>query len=235
MLTPEQAESVREQFLEQIEKLPEEQRAELREQIENATAEQLEAFMKQQSSGQEGGGECLFCGIGKGNVETIKVYENNFVVAFLDITPAVPGQTIIIPKEHYQFIFQIPDMILWEMIRIMKMAMPVIVNATKCQGISVYIAQGPAAGQRIGHAAINLIPRFEGDKSAFMWERKEVAKDELEKVAKDIKLGIDKTVSEEKASIEKKVRGETRTAASAAGKIPVPEPERLQEFPRRRA
>jgi histidine triad (HIT) family protein len=190
--------------------------------------------MKQQSSGQEGGGECLFCGIGKGNVETIKVYENNFVVAFLDITPAVPGQTIIIPKEHYQFIFQIPDMILWEMIRVMKMAMPIIVNATKCQGISVYIAQGPAAGQRIGHVAINLIPRFEGDKSAFMWERKEVAKEELDKIAKEIKLGIDKTVSEEKASIEKKVRREAQ-AKPATGKSEVPSPsEKLQEFPRRR-
>jgi len=68
-----------------------------------------------------------------------------------------------------------------------------------------------------------------------MWERKEVAKDELDKIAKEIKLGIDKAVSEEKASIEKKVRQETMPAASAAGKIPVPEPEKLQEFPRRRA
>ena len=233
MITPEQLENVKAQIKTQVKdaNLPEEQTTDFLEWLEHASSEEVEEFLRKQ---QAQSGECLFCGIGKGGVETIKVYENTFVVAFLDITPAVSGQTIIIPKEHYQFIFQIPDMILWEMTRVMKMAMPIIVNATKCQGISVYIAQGPAAGQRVGHVAINLIPRFENDKSTFMWERKEVAKDELEKVAKEIKLGIDKTVSEEKAKIEKALKGEIEE--KPAGKLEVPSPsEKLQEFPRRRA
>ena len=224
MLTEEQAESVREQILEQIERLPEEQREGLKEQFENATAEQLEAFVKQQQgqgSGElQGSGECLFCGIGKGTVDTIKVYENAFIVAFLDITPAVPGQIMIIPKEHWQFIFQVPDMVLWEMTKAMKIIMPILVNITKAQGVSIYIAQGPGAGQRIGHVAINLIPRMEGDKAAFMWDRKEAPRDELEKVAREIKLGIDKSIAEEKAKIEQKVRQETKPSNAPAAPAP---------------
>jgi len=233
MLTSEQAESVRAQLLEQIEKLPEDQRQELREQVENADAEQLEAFIKQntQSGEEQSGGQCLFCGIGKGTVDTIKVYENNFIVAFLDITPAVPGQIMIIPKEHYQFIFQVPDIVLWEMTKAMKAIMPILVNVTKAQGVSIYIAQGPGAGQRIGHVAINMIPRMEGDKAAFMWERKEASREELNSVAKEIKIGIEKTISEEKAQIEQKVRQEKSPGASTA--VSAPPKEQLYEYPRR--
>jgi histidine triad (HIT) family protein len=224
MLTPEQAESVREQILEQIDKLPEGQKQGLREQFESATAEQLEAFIKQQTSGEEQsggtGGECLFCGIGKGSVETIKVYENAFIVAFLDITPAVPGQIMIIPKEHYQFIFQVPDMVLWEMTKAMKTIIPILVNVTKAQGVSIYIAQGPGAGQRIGHVAINLIPRLEGDKAAFIWDRKEAPKEELDKAAREIKLGIDKSIAEEKAKIEQKVRQDVKQSSAPTPPIP---------------
>ena len=210
MLTPEQVSSIKQQLREQIEKLPEEQQENFMEQIENASPEQLEAFIKQQGAGT---GECLFCGIGKGTVETVKVYEDQNVVAFLDITPSVPGQTIIIPKEHYQFIFQMPDQILWEMAKVMKLVTPVIVNVTKAQGISVYIAQGPAAGQRVGHVAINLIPRFEGDKAMFAWERKETATKELEKAAKEIRIGIEKTLAEEKAKVQRKVMESAAPAA----------------------
>ena len=104
MLSPEQVEKIKSQLRRQIESFPEKERREYDEFIEHASPEQLENWLKQQ-----GGEQCLFCGIGKGTVDTIKVYEDEMVVAFLDITPSVPGQLIIIPKEHYQFIFQMRD------------------------------------------------------------------------------------------------------------------------------
>jgi len=218
MISPEQAEIIREQLLKQIEKMPEDQKQELTEQVQNASSEQLETFIKQ-------GSECLFCGIAKGTVETYKLYEDSGIIAFLDITPAAAGQAIIIPKEHHQFIFNIPDQTLWDMTRIMKALMPIIVNVTKCQGLSVYISQGPAAGQRIGHAAINLIPRFENDKAVFAWDRKEVHKDELEKAAKEIKSSLEKTFAEEKAKIISKIQQEAPKKAENVS---------LTEYPKRR-
>ncbi|MEM2956202.1 MAG: HIT domain-containing protein [Candidatus Pacearchaeota archaeon] len=228
MLTEEQAKKLKEQLLIQVEKLPEEQRVEWVEWIETASLEDLEEFIRKQGHQGE---ECLFCGIVKGNIETTKIYENPFVIAFLDITPSVIGQTIIIPKEHWQFIFQVPDQTLWEMTRIMKILMPIIVNVTKCSGINIYVSQGAAAGQRIGHVAINLIPRFEKDKAIFLWERKEVSKDEIEKVAKEIKFSLEKTFAEEREKIAKKIRGDM--APEQELEVPKPEKEKLQEFPRR--
>lgn len=230
MLTPEQAESVREQILEQIEKLPEEQRGNLKEQVENASPDELESFIKQQPSS----GECLFCGIGKGSVETIKIYEDSGIVAFLDINPAIPGQVIIIPKEHYQFIFQIPDQILWDITRMIKTLMPIIVNITKCAGVSIYIAQGPAAGQRIAHAAVNLIPRFENDKAVFAWDRKEFPKEEIQRAAREIKISLEKTFADEKAKLIAKIEAEEKASPKPLSKD-YPKNEFLPEAPRQRA
>lgn len=207
VLTQEQAEQIREKLLEQVKALPEDQRESLRQQVMSATPEQLEAYQKPaDGNGSSSGGECLFCGIAKGNVETVKVYEDSSVVAFLDITPNKPGQVIISTKEHYQFIFQIPDQILWDMVRVMKMLMPLVINATSATGVSVYIAQGPGAGQIMEHISINLIPRFEGDKAVFVWDRKQADKSELEKIGKEIYASVEKTLKEEKEKVKSKMQ-----------------------------
>ena len=171
--------------------------------------------------------ECLFCSIAKGETDTIKIYEDSYVIGFLDITPAVPGQVILAPKEHYQFIFQMPDQVLWELFRVVKLILPFVVNATKSQGVSIYIAQGQAAGQRVDHLTVNLIPRFENDNASFIWERKQASKEELERVAKIIIDGIRKYIADEKEKIEKKMRNEMLSKPSQLDKV--------EEYPRRRA
>lgn len=204
VLTQEQADQVRQKLLEQIETMPEDQREGLKKQVAAMTSEQLEPYWKQLQGDKSdaGAGECLFCGIAKGNVETVKVYDDSSVIAFLDITPNKPGQVIISTKEHFQFIFQIPDQVLWDMMRVMKMLMPLIINTTSATGVSVYIAQGPGAGQVMEHISLNLIPRFEGDKAVFAWDRKQADKSELEKIGKELAEGVEKTMNEEKEKIK---------------------------------
>ncbi|MFC1685810.1 HIT family protein [Nanoarchaeota archaeon] len=210
-LTPEQAEEVRQKLLEQVEKLPEDQRKGLKEQVANATPEQLEAYLKpaggaEGGTGGAGGGECLFCGIGKGTVDTVKVFEDASIVAFLDITPSKPGQIIITTKAHHQFLFQIPDHDLWNLVKVMKMLMPLLINATSAKGVSIYVAQGQGAGQVMDHISVNLIPRFDDDKAVFAWDRKQAEKGDLEKVGKVISEGVAKSMQEEKQKHESVVR-----------------------------
>ncbi len=209
-LSQEQAEQIRQRFLEQIEKLPAEQRGELREQVMNATPEQLEGALGSKDGNPGGEEECLFCGIAKGKVETFKLYEDSNVIAFLDINPSVAGQAIIIPKEHYQFIFQIPDQVLWSIFKVVKMIEPLIVNATKSGGVSIYISQGNAAGQYFKHLAVNIIPRFSDDKAAFYWQRNDAKKEDLEKVSRTLREGMEKMVKEERDRIEKAVKERQR-------------------------
>jgi len=201
-LTFEQAEQIRQKLLEQIEKLPAEQQAGLKEQVMGASLEQLEQYIKPTTDA----GACLFCGIAQGKIETNKIFEDGSVIAFLDQTPSKPGQVILAPKEHFQFLFQIPDHVLWDLVKAMKIITPLVVNATSAEGVSTYFAQGQAAGQMQEHLSINIVPRFEEDKAVFAWGRNPVDKNELEKVAAELREGIEKTLKEEKEKIEKHLR-----------------------------
>lgn len=193
MLNQEQAEAVKKKILEQLSKFPEEQVESLKQQIENASPEQLEKFISQSQEGGES--KCLFCEIASGNIETVRVYEDAAILVMMDINPANIGHVIIIPKQHYQFIFQIPDEVLWDMVRTIKMIIPSLINIVKAKGFNILISQGVAAQQRVEHFSLNIIPRFDDDKVAFAWERKQLVNEQKE-VAKKLAEIFSKALEE---------------------------------------
>ena len=202
MMDEEQTAAIKKQILEQLSKFPEEQVKALRQQLENASPEQLEKFISQ----QEGEEKCLFCEITSGNIETVNVFEDSAIFVMMDINPANIGHVMIIPKQHYQFIFQVPDEVLWDMIRTAKMIIPSLVNIVKAKGFNLLISQGIAAQQRINHFSLNIIPRFEDDKVNLGWERKNLLNEQKD-VAKKLSEIFSKVAEEEnakKAKIEAK-------------------------------
>jgi histidine triad (HIT) family protein len=201
MINNEQADAIRKQIFEQLSKFPEDQVRELKSQVESATPEQLEKFISSQQGGEE---ECLFCEIASGNIETVKVYEDKAIFVMMDINPANLGHIIIIPKQHYQFIFQIPDEVLWDMFRTAKLIIPSLINIVKAKGFNILISQGIAAQQRINHFSLNVIPRFEGDKVNFGWERKQFINEQKD-VAKKLSEIFAKVAEEE---IKKQVQAQ---------------------------
>lgn len=190
-------EELRAKILEEISKLPEEQAQELREKIADMDEQELLEFIKQSSSTQ-----CLFCQIVAGKIETVRVYESANIFAILDINPASLGHTIVMPKQHFQFITQLPQELLYELFSFVKYLSPVLLQVLKAQGIDVYIAQG--ISQRVPHLAINIIPRFKDDKINLFGERKKVSKDELEKIAASIKKAVAPASKEGKEQASKK-------------------------------
>ncbi len=197
MLSEEEAQKLKEQLLAQLSRLPQDQAANIRESIEAMSAEELEDFVaRQRRAAQKGeaGGKCLFCQIAKGEVETIKVYEDENILAVLDIAPAALGHTIVIPKQHYQFLFQLPGQLLSNLLKVVNILEEIVVNVTKSHGINIHAAQGVAAGQTVPHLAIHLIPRRKKDGISFEWARKKIEKKELEKVGKEIKERIEKAM-----------------------------------------
>ena len=204
-------EDLRKKLLEQVErveKLSEEQRNILKERIKSATPEQLEAFIKQSQNAEE----CFFCQIVSGKVETIKIYEDKEILAFLDIYPANLGHIIVIPKKHFQFIQEIPDNLLNKLFLFVKTIEPVLVEVVKAKGIAIYIGQGQAAGQMIPHFSINIIPDVN-----FQWDKKKVKREELEKIAETLrdKAGkiVRKKLEAEKLKEEKKTKKEEEKEA----------------------
>jgi len=124
------------------------------EDIKKMTPEQLHELQKQ---------NCVFCHIANGKIPSKKVYEDEVVLAVLDINPASQGHTMIIPKIHATITPQLTKETMAHIAITTKIISQAILKAFKARGTSIFIANGPAAGQRAGHAVIHIIPRTEGD------------------------------------------------------------------------
>ncbi len=135
--------------------MTEEQRKELEEKLKKMSPEELKEFQKQQ---------CIFCQIIAGKVPSKKVYEDDKCIAVLDIAPASKGHLLIMPKEHYAIMPQIPDKEIGHLFLVSKYLSQVMLRVLKVSGTNVFVANGAVAGQRAQHFMLHLIPRKEGDK-----------------------------------------------------------------------
>ncbi len=161
---------------------PEEQSKELQEFLKTLSPEQIEFLRSQQQQG------CIFCKIAQGGIESKKVYEDNNFMATLDINPANKGHVIIFPKEHYEFLSDLPNNL--NLFDTIKKLSSIIVKTVKAEGINVIIANGAAAGQKIPHFIIHLIPRFNGDDINFSWNPKKIEDKEMDGIETSLKEEI---------------------------------------------
>ena len=106
---------------------------------------------------------CIFCQISQGKISAQKIFEDDDFIAVLDINPANPGHTIVMPKAHFQVMPQIPDDQAGKMMIVVKKVSQAMLRALKAQGTSIFIANGAVAGQRAPHFMLHIIPRVDGD------------------------------------------------------------------------
>jgi histidine triad (HIT) family protein len=125
--------------------------------------------------------DCIFCKIIKGEIPAEKIYEDKKVLAFLDINPVTPGHVLLIPKEHYTMMTDVPDELLGYCYLKAKELMPKIKLGMKADYVSVSVV-----GLDVPHFHIHLIPRNFDDGLANFWPTKKYADGEMEKIAKKI-------------------------------------------------
>lgn len=107
---------------------------------------------------------CTFCEIIEGGKEVQVVYEDERVLAFLSYHhPVHPGHSVIIPKEHYETLMDLPEDLIAYMAATARKLAIAIKSATNCDGINLKMSNYPAAGQIVPHAHLHVIPRFNGD------------------------------------------------------------------------
>lgn len=107
--------------------------------------------------------ECIFCHIIAGRTAAKKVYEDDKFVAILDINPANPGHMLVIPKEHYSVMPQIPEEELSQLSFVIKSLSNACIKALGARGTTIFAANGIAAGQRASHFMMHIIPRMPND------------------------------------------------------------------------
>lgn len=136
--------------------------------------------------------ECIFCGIASGKIPAKKVFEDDKVVAVLDINPAVPGHLLVIPKEHVAVMPQMPVDLVRHVGVIAKKLSHELIKKLGAEGVSVFIANGGAAGQRAPHFMMHVIPRKEDDGVQLDPPSARIPPDQMRQVFDQLTPSVDK-------------------------------------------
>ncbi|HII71817.1 TPA: HIT domain-containing protein [Candidatus Woesearchaeota archaeon] len=107
--------------------------------------------------------QCIFCKIVKGEIPSKKVYEDDKIMAILDINPAAKGHLLVMPKEHYPIMPLIPEETFKHLFSKVKELDGAVKDAFLCKECTIFVANGGAAGQQSMHFMLHIIPRDGGD------------------------------------------------------------------------
>ena len=130
--------------------------------------------------------ECIFCKIARGEIPSNKIYEDEHVFAFLDIKPLTEGHTLVISKDHYEDLFDIPEEALKHVVLASKKVSGILKKKLKCDGVNLFNSNGKVAQQDIFHYHIHIIPRYSGSNFKFKGENISI-KESVDKIFEKIK------------------------------------------------
>ena len=134
--------------------------------------------------------ECIFCAIVEGKIPSEKVFEDKHVFAFMDIAPANPGHLLIIPKQHYRNIFDMPAEV---GSKIMEAAVPLataIRETLNPDGLNLFQSNEAAAFQTVFHFHLHIIPRWENDPLRLPWRPSEGNIEEISNIATKLREAL---------------------------------------------
>lgn len=116
-----------------------------------------------------------------------KIYEDEKVVAFLKDRPAAVGHILIVPKEHYPIIENVPDFIVSHIFQLANRLSSAIFESLNASGTNIIVNNGVEAGQDQPHFSVNIIPRRENDNLNLQWQGKQATEEELSTIELSIK------------------------------------------------
>ena len=108
--------------------------------------------------------ECVFCKIIRGEIPCCKVYEDDLILAFLDIAPFNIGHTVIIPKDHQNSITTLDEIYANRIIKMAPKIGVALMRTINAEGFNLFLNNGSVAGQTVWHCHMHVLPRFAGDK-----------------------------------------------------------------------
>ena len=133
---------------------------------------------------------CVFCRIVAKEIPATVVYEDEHTLAFMDIGQVNPGHVLVALKEHAENLYALDDARAAAVFRAAARVARAIRDAFGPQGLSVYQANGKAAGQTVFHLHIHLVPRYEGDGMALTWPVKNPPREKLAEYAEKIRAKL---------------------------------------------
>jgi histidine triad (HIT) family protein len=129
---------------------------------------------------------CIFCKIARKEAPANPVYEDDEVIAFLSIQPVNVGHTLVVPKRHYENIYEIPEKEVAHLYKIVKKMAYAVKNAVSAEGIRIVQNNGKSAGQVVFHLHVHVIPMY--SQHTFLHQQKNRGVNAFKKDAKRIRL-----------------------------------------------
>lgn len=135
--------------------------------------------------------QCVFCGIVAGEVEASVVYEDEQVVAFLDISPVAPGHLLVVSRTHWPSLEELDEDVGAQVFRVAhRLARAMRRSGMRCEGVNLLLADGAAAFQEVFHVHLHVLPRFVGDSFRIDANWRTADRVELEAAAEQVRNGL---------------------------------------------
>lgn len=134
--------------------------------------------------------DCIFCRIISGRIPCTKLFENEHLIAFLDIHPATEGHTLVVPKAHYTRIDQANARTIGEIGSVLPKLTAAVQKAADADGYNFLCNNGAAAGQVVEHLHFHIIPRKTGDGVMKAWKQITYPAGRIEQIAQQIQNNL---------------------------------------------
>ena len=126
--------------------------------------------------------DCIFCKIANGEIPSKTLYEDEDFRVILDLGPATKGHALILPKEHADNLFELPDDIAAKVLPLAGKIGGRIKEKLHCDGLNLVQNNGEVAGQTVMHFHMHVIPRYENDGQSILWKPGSPSQEELEEI-----------------------------------------------------
>ncbi len=113
---------------------------------------------------------CIFCKIANGEIPSATLYEDEDFRVILDLGPATKGHALILPKNHFANLFEIPEDIEAKAFVLAQKMATKMKKVFDCDGFNIVQNNGTTAGQTVFHFHIHLIPRYDKDGAGVSWK-----------------------------------------------------------------
>ncbi|MDE6664230.1 MAG: HIT family protein [Lachnospiraceae bacterium] len=129
---------------------------------------------------------CIFCKIANGEIPSKTLCEDDEFRVILDLGPAAKGHALILPKDHYANLYELPEETASKVMLLAKKMAVQMTDKLKCDGFNLVQNNGEVAGQTVFHFHMHLIPRYKNDNQIIGWKPGEPSQEELEEIRTQI-------------------------------------------------
>lgn len=129
---------------------------------------------------------CIFCKLANGDIETNSIYEDDVVKVIFDASPAADGHILILPKNHFDNIYELDDETSGHVFQVATKLAKAYRKALDFDGLNIVQNNGEAAGQTVFHFHMHLIPRYKADKVKVCWEQGKVDDDVINTIKEKV-------------------------------------------------